>query len=71
MRSVIDSTYYVKVEYLNVTDSKQPYAYVLSGCPSINCPLETFAAIYEPIFPDGMDVECAKKNMPPGKTTSK
>ncbi len=62
---IIDSTYFVKVEYLNVTDSNKPYPYVLDGCPAFECPLDLFTSIYQPRFPSTVDVECAKQT--PGK----
>lgn len=67
---LIDSTYYVKVEYLNVTDSNQSYPYVLNGCPDVECPLEVFTANYKPRFPAGVDVECSKVSppTPPGNS---
>ncbi|UJR10474.1 hypothetical protein I4U23_014678 [Adineta vaga] len=60
-----NGTYFVKVEYLNVTDSNKPYAYVLDGCPTTECPLDIFTAIYQPHFPETAQVECASKNKPP------
>lgn len=65
-RSLIDTTYYVKVEYINVTDSNQPYPYVLPGCPSIECPLDIFSALFTSRFPSAAEIECAKKE-PPSK----
>ncbi|CAF4973821.1 unnamed protein product [Rotaria magnacalcarata] len=59
-----NSTYYVKVEYLNVTDSNKAYPYLLNGCSAFECPLETFTAIYQPRFPASVEVECTKK-VPP------
>ncbi|CAF3282392.1 unnamed protein product [Rotaria sp. Silwood2] len=56
-----NSTYYVKVEYLNVTDSNQPYSYLLEGCPALECPLNTFTTIYQPRFPANATVECTIK----------
>ncbi|UJR10475.1 hypothetical protein I4U23_014679 [Adineta vaga] len=53
-----NGTYFVKVEYLNVTDSNKPYAYVLDGCPTTECPLDIFTAIYQPRFPGTMQIEC-------------
>jgi len=65
----IDSTYFVKVEYLNVTDSNTSYPYILNGCPNIECPFDTFTDIYKARFPASADVECAKKRppMPPSR----
>ncbi|CAF1417773.1 unnamed protein product [Rotaria sordida] len=59
-----NSTYYIKVEYLNVTDSNKPYPYLLNGCPALECPLDTFTAIYKDRFPASPEVECATK-VPP------
>ncbi|CAF0892168.1 unnamed protein product [Rotaria sp. Silwood1] len=59
-----NSNYYIKVEYLNVTDSNKPYPYLLDGCPSLECPLDTFTAIYQTRFPLSAEVECAKKGPP-------
>ncbi|CAF1224512.1 unnamed protein product [Rotaria sordida] len=53
------STYYIKVEYLNVTDSNKPYPYLLDSCPTLECPLDTFTAIYRTRFPASAEVECA------------
>lgn len=52
------------MEYLNVTDSNKPYSYLLTGCPALECPIETFTSIYEPRFPANVETECAK-NVPP------
>lgn len=61
-----NSTYFVQVEYLNVTDSNISYPYVLNGCPASRCPLSTFTSIYQARFPASAEVECAKKDpMPP------
>ncbi|CAF1230200.1 unnamed protein product [Rotaria magnacalcarata] len=59
-----NSSYFVKVEYLNVTDSNTSYAYVLNGCPAEECPFDKFTSIYQPIFPATPDVECVKKEPP-------
>ncbi|CAF3024969.1 unnamed protein product [Rotaria socialis] len=59
-----NSSYFVKVEYLNVTDSNASYAYVLNGCPAEECPFDKFTSIYQPIFPATPDVECVKKEPP-------
>ncbi|CAF3857711.1 unnamed protein product [Rotaria sp. Silwood2] len=59
-----NSTYYIKVEYLNVTDSNKSYPYLLDGCPALECPLNIFTAIYKTRFPASAEVECAKK-VPP------
>jgi lysosomal acid phosphatase len=59
-----NSIYYVKVEYINVTDSNKPYPYVLNGCPAVQCPLDVFTSIYQPRFPASADVECTKKPPP-------
>ncbi len=61
---VIDSTYYVKVEYINVTDSNKPYPYLLNGCPAMECPFDIFSSIYKPRFPATADIECSK-TVPP------
>lgn len=61
---LIDGTYFVKVEYINVTDSNQPYAYTLKGCPDVLCPLEVFTALFKPRFPASADVECSKISPP-------
>jgi hypothetical protein len=55
----IDSTYFVKVEYLNVTDSNISYPYVLNGCPEVMCPFDKFTSIYLSRFPASFEVECA------------
>ncbi|CAF1439453.1 unnamed protein product [Adineta ricciae] len=60
-----NQTYYVKVEYLNVTDSNKPQPYLLEGCPKVECPLDIFTAIYQPRFPGKVEVECGSKNKPP------
>jgi hypothetical protein len=60
----LNSTYYVKVEYINVTDSNKPYPYILNGCPGIECPFDTFTSIYQPRFPATVDIECSK-TVPP------
>ncbi|CAF1541842.1 unnamed protein product [Adineta steineri] len=59
-----NTSYFVKVEYLNVTDSNISYPYILNGCPAIECPFDTFTSIYKNRFPATADVECVKK-MPP------
>jgi len=59
-----NSLYFVKVEYINVTDSNTPYSYILNGCPAVECPLETFKNIYQPHFPASVDIECGKKPSP-------
>ncbi len=66
---VIDSTYYVKVEYINVTDSNKPYPHLLNGCPNIECPFDIFSSIYKPRFPANFDIECSKivPRTPPSK----
>jgi hypothetical protein len=64
MEFILDSKYYVKVEYLNVTDSNKPYPHLLNGCPDIECPFDTFTSIYQPRFPATVDIECSKK-VPP------
>ncbi|CAF1245430.1 unnamed protein product [Adineta steineri] len=61
-----NSSYFVKVEYLNVTDSNKPYPYVLDGCSTTECPFEKFTDIYKPLFPGTFEVECMKKNPTPG-----
>ncbi len=63
---IIDSEYYVKVEYINVTDSNKPYPYILKGCPTEECPFDIFTAIYQFRFPGSATVECSKK-VPPSK----
>ena len=64
--SMIDSTYFVQVEYLNVTNSNISYPYTLNGCPADRCPFNTFTSIYQARFPASAEVECAKKDpMPP------
>lgn len=57
---VLDGAYFVKVEYLNVTDSNRTYEYVLDGCGSVECPFDVFTKIYQPRFPASPDVECGK-----------
>ncbi|CAF0863618.1 unnamed protein product [Rotaria sordida] len=68
-----NSTYFVKVEYLNVTDSNVSYPYLLNDCPTIECPFDKFTNIYQPRFPDIADIECAKKDppMPPSDGNNK
>ncbi|CAF0875929.1 unnamed protein product [Rotaria sp. Silwood1] len=68
-----NSTYFVKVEYLNVTDSNTSYPYLLNGCQAYNCPFDNFTSIYQPRFPATADIECAKKNppMPPSTDGNK
>ncbi len=61
---IVDSTYFVKIEYLNVTDSNTSYSYLLNGCPDINCPFDIFTKIYKPRFPAGPNVECTRKPSP-------
>jgi hypothetical protein len=60
----IDSTYFVRVEYLNVTDSNISYPYTLNGCPDYDCPFNIFTNIYQPRFPDIPEIECMKQ-IPP------
>jgi hypothetical protein len=55
---LLDSSYFVKVAFLNVTDSNIAYPYVLPGCPAFECPFETFTSLYEPRFPASADIEC-------------
>ena len=62
--SLIDTSYFVKVEYINVTDSNKPYPYLLTGCPDVLCPLEIFTASFKPRFPASADVECSKVSPP-------
>jgi hypothetical protein len=64
MEFILDSKYYVKVEYLNVTDSNKPYPHLLNGCPDIECPFDTFTSIYQPRFPGTVDIECSKTGPP-------
>ncbi len=52
------------MDYLNVTDSNQPYPAILEGCPGIECLLDTFTTIYKPRFPASVDVECSKQEPP-------
>ena len=59
---LIDSTYFVRVEYLNVTDSNMSYPYVLNGCRTIDCPFKDFTNIYQARFPASADIECAAKS---------
>ncbi|CAF2381501.1 unnamed protein product [Rotaria sp. Silwood2] len=68
-----DSAYFVKIEYLNVTDSNTSYAYLLDDCPAINCPFDKFTSIFQPRFPATADIECAKKDppMPPSTDSNK
>jgi len=61
---IIDSKYYVKVEYINVTDSNQSYPYILSECRAVECPFDIFTTIYQSRFPQSATVECPKK-IPP------
>ncbi|CAF1055359.1 unnamed protein product [Adineta steineri] len=61
-----NSSYFVKVEYLNVTDSNKPYPYVLDGCSTAECPFEKFTDIYKPLFPGTFEAECMKMNPTPG-----
>lgn len=66
----IDSSYFVRVEYLNVTDSGTPYKYQLDGCPDYDCPFDTFTNIYKPRFPRIAATECIKQ-LPPVSPISK
>jgi len=59
-----NSIYYVKVEYINVTDSNTSYPYILNGCSAIECRFDIFTSIYEPRFPASADVECSTKPSP-------
>ncbi|UJR35430.1 hypothetical protein I4U23_028187 [Adineta vaga] len=59
-----DTSYFVKVEYLNVTDSNTSFPYILDGCPSANCPFDKFTDIYKVRFPSTPDVECTRKKPP-------
>ena len=52
------------MEYLNVTDSNNPYPQLLVGCPAMECPLDLFTAKYQPRFPASADIECTKKSPP-------
>jgi len=61
---IIDSSYFVQVEYLNVTDSNESYPYVLNGCREFNCSFGIFTNIYVPRFPDIPEIECIKKSPP-------
>jgi hypothetical protein len=56
---VIDYSYFVKVEYLNVTDSKIAYPHVLNGCPGVECPFDKFTTTYQSRFPADFDIMCA------------
>ena len=51
-------TFFVKVAYLNVTDSQTAYAQVLNGCTDIYCSFDKFTSIYQPRFPGGVEAEC-------------
>jgi len=55
-------SYFVKVEFLNVTDSNIAHAYLLKGCPAIECPFDIFTSIYQPRFPASANEECAISN---------
>ncbi len=61
---IIDSTYFIRVEYLNVTDSNTSYPYLLNGCPDVNCSFDIFTNIYKPRLPVSADVEC-RRRLPP------
>jgi len=67
---IVDSSYFVRVEYLNGTHANETDPYLLNGCPDIDCPFSNFTAIYKPRFPAGADVECRKK-YPPAPPLSK
>ena len=62
----LDSSYYVRVEYLSETGANASRAYQLPGCPSVDCPFSNFTAIYQPRFPKSADEECT---LPPPPTT--
>lgn len=55
-----NDSFFVKVEYLNVTNSNATYAYVLDGCGSVECPFDIFTKIFQPRFPASADIECGK-----------
>ena len=52
------------MEYLNVTDSKIAYPYVLNGCPGVECPFDKFTTTYKSRFPADFDIECATELAP-------
>ncbi len=67
---IIDSTYFVRVEYLNVTDSNTSYPYLLNGCPDVDCLFDIFTNIYKPRLPVSADVEC-RRRLPPAPPAGK
>lgn len=63
-----NSSYFVEVSYLNVTDSETAYPWILPGCENALCPFETFTNIYQPTFPGDPEVEC-RRLFPPAPPT--
>src|SRR5262249_20866454 len=53
-----DQSYAIQLEYLSMTNSRNPRIIPILGCSVPMCPLDTFIQLYEAKLTDDMTKEC-------------
>ena len=57
LKKSLDDQYYVSFSYRNET-MRDPFDLTLPGCPTKECPLETFVQLTKSVRPDNWNEEC-------------